>query len=308
MLKNLLIFIVALFHLHIHAKSMLVNPLNPLSDPNIINDFFKEVMDTIRTKPEKINEANEEGYTLLQQALINQTYIEDAASQEKHLNTTKQNILEINITIIKILLNKGADPNIPFVNKNSYKKETQHFLIKATEKSPEYRFPLHIIELLFEYNLNAEIRDPQGNTILMRLITLRHKWRKIPEYRRGFIQLIIKHTNNIDAQNKDKNTALHFTGKFNDLEAAKLLIEHRARLDIQNTQGETPEETAKSMAGSLPSYKSQHRWYWHFSFIDSINYKIIKLLQTAKEQLPLANGSSQKQEVNGHSCEGSFKP
>lgn len=282
MLKNLLIFIIALFHLHIHAKSMLVDSLTPLSDPNLINHFFNEVIDIIRNKSDNINEANEEGYTLLQQALINQIYIEEAVSQAKNLNTTKQNMLEINMTIIKILLNNGADSNIAFpVNKNSRnKKEPQHFLIKAAETFPDHHFPLHIIELLFEYGLNAEVRDPQDNTPLMKLITLPYYVRRTaPEYRRNLIQLILKHTDNIDAQNKNQDTALHLTSKFNDLETAKLLVEKGARLDIKNANGNTPEETAKFMAGSFPSHKSQRKWYWHFSFISPSMYRIIALLQ-----------------------------
>ena len=298
MSKNLLILIAVLFHLHIHAKSMLVDPLDPLSDPNLISLLFNEVIDTIRTRPDKINETNEEGYTLLQQALINQAYIENKVSEMDYTNGSEKSILDSNMTTIKVLLNNGADPNITFpVNKNSRnKKETQHFLIKAAETSPNNRFPLHIIELLFEYGLSEEVRDSQGYTALMKLIALRHVWRKIPEYRRELIQLVVKNTNNIDAQNKDKNTALHLTIKFSDLETARLLVEHGARLDIQNAEGNNPEETAKFMAGSLPSHKSQRRWYWHFSFFHKTSYKIIKLLQEAqrllkKERQPLVNGS-----------------
>ena len=292
MLKQLLILAITLFHLHIHAKSMLVDPLNPLSNQTLIRGFLNEAIHIIKEQPDTINDVNEDGYTLLQQALINQAHIENKISQMEHTNGSEQDMLNDSIMIIRVLLNNGADPNIPFPQS----RKKQHFLIKATTDSSQPRFPLHIIELLFVYGLDTEARDPKGNTALMNLIALSYVWKEMPEYRQQFIELFVRYTNNIDAQNNSKETALHRTTTFNDLQTADLLIQNGARLDIRNAQGDTPEETAKFMAGSMPSYKADRRWYWHFSFF-SKSHKMIKLLQEAKERSQsITNGSPHKED------------
>jgi len=296
MLKQFLIPAIILFQLHTHAKSMLVDPLHPLSNKTLIKDFLNEVLQTIKKQPDTINDTNEDGYTLLQQALINHAFMENSISQMQHINGPERDILNNNIVAIKVLLNNGANPNIPFppIQKSHSKEKPQHFLIRATEDSAHPRFPLHIVELLFAYGLDAEARDSKDNTALMRLISLSYAWRKVSEYRANFIQLIVRHTNDINAQNESKETALHQTSTFNDLQTARLLIQSGARLDIRNTQGDTPEEKAKFMAGPIPPYKANRRWYWHFSFSSQF-YKMIKLLQQAKTQLT-ANGSQNKEE------------
>ena len=289
MSKKSLILIFALFHLNAHAKSMLVNPLDPLSDTNLINEFFVEVVRITQEQPHKINDTNKDGYTLLQQALINNAHIEEKVDQLKHTNGVEQDILENSIMTIKVLLNNGADPNILFPEEKLQKKEKQHFLIKATQPYIQPYFPLHIIELLFEYHLNGQVRDPHGNSTLMRLIALLYFWKKTPEYRQQFIQLMLNHTSNIDDQNNNKETALHLTSKFNDLQTAPLLIQNGAQLNIKDAHGSTPEETAKFMAGLFPTSRSNLRWYWYIS-LSSTSFKMVKLLQEA-ERLQQENGS-----------------
>ena len=302
MLKILLPLTI-LFHFHIHAKSMLVDPSAPLSDPDLLEEFFKNTLQIIRESPHKINEINEEGYTLLHQALLNQAYIENALSHTKSPDTKNRDVFNSSVEIIRILLNKGADPNIPFPeNENASKTEDKapHFLFKVAAIKSIPLFPLHIIELLFEHGLNAEVRDERGNTPLMRLITLHYSWRKIPEYRRRLIHWVAEHTHNIDAQNKNKETAMHLAVLFKDIETARLLAKHGLKLNIQNNRGHTPEEVLTSMIGE-------------FSFFDRKWTKIIKFLREEKKKLQkshFANGSAasnRKKNSFVSYCERMFK-
>lgn len=285
MLKQILLTLI-LFNLHTYADSMLVNPHDPLSDRDLLDEFFDKVIQTVKEHPHRINEANEDGYTLLQLALINNSHIDDKISVMQNKNGTTQNTLEISRTIIKILLNNGADPNIPFPADNSQgnnKHQGQHFLIKATEPNVWPYFPLYIVNLLFEYGLDDQVRDANDNTALMRLVSSRYAWRKISKYRKDFIQIVVNHTSNFNTQNKKGDMVLHLTSHFNDLETARLIIENPVQLDIKNNQGKTPEETAKFMAGPFPSDQSNRRWGWHFS-LSSTSYLMVKLLQEETER------------------------
>ena len=317
MLKTFLALIVVLFHLQIHAQTMLVNPLEPASIPAFIEEFSKHTLQVVQESPHKINEINEDGYTLLQQALINQALMEQKVADEMNsTNGSENNILDSNMMNIKLLLDNGADPNIPFpttrIAPSAYTMvrewgNKEHFLLKAARDyrfsqrlirsrtgSPRLRvlqvplnflFPLHIIELLFDYDLSADITSPNGNTALMEAIATFHSWeRSKREYRSQLIQLILKHTNNIDAQNENGDTALHLASHLGDLQTIRLLIQKGANLSIRNVAGYTPEEKAKSMDSLSVFRKPQYKWYWHFSFLDRTSYKVIRLLQEAKEK------------------------
>ena len=289
MLKRTLALTCILFHLYAQAHSMMVDPVRPLSGVSIVQELLNEVLQTVKEQPHKINETNKDGYTLLQQALINNALIEDKISQLKDTNGTEHDILNNSRVTVKILLNNGADPNILFPGDHSQRtNKPQHFLIKAAQPNATPLFPLHIISLLFEHGLDAQIGDAKGNTALLRLIPLLHVWRKIPEYRAGFIRLTVYYTNNFNIQNNEGNTALHLTSRFNDLETARLILQNPVRLDIRNGYGQTPRQVSQFMSSALLPEGKDLRWYWAFSFT-SANYKMIKLLEEA-EKFQLANG------------------
>jgi len=310
MLKKLSILMIVLCSARIHAALMKGDPVLDLlyiHKDIPINDLFYKTYNTVRKHPEKINDINENGYTLLQQALINQERIEHRAFGTIDINkaATEKDLVNTSIETIKILLNNGADPNIPFPASNSKKESRQHFLIKATQ-SHGFNFPLHIIELLFKYGLDAQAKDSNNNTSLMRLISLLHVWKKQPEYRRKFIQIVIDHTSDLNTQNNKGNTALHLASHFDDLKTARLLTQYLARPDIKNAQGKTPRQTAQLSSGPFPPDSPNTPWYWYFSFA-STHYKIVKLLQKAEERLQLSKDARLSQpSPPASSCEKSF--
>ncbi len=301
MLKRLFALICILFNLYTHADLMMVDSHHPLADEDLVKDFFNKITQIIKEKTNNLNRIHENGYTYLNQALVNNAYVENKISQLEHINGIEQDILNYSIMTIKILLNNGADPNIPFPEDKIYKTE-QHFLIKATQLSARPRFPLHIIELLFEYGLDDQARDPKGNPTLMRLIALLHVWKEIPEYRKGFIQIVVNHTTDFNAQNKNGDMVLHSTSQFHDLDTAHLMLQNPVQLDIRNNQKQTPKQVAKLMAGIFPPDTLNLRWYWHFSFFNT-NYRMIKLLEETEQTLQLANETIQ----NGEQIQNSTK-
>lgn len=294
MYQKILLLAMTLFHLHVYAKSMLVNSYDPLSNRNIINGLFEEVVHITRKHPHKINKVNENGYTLLQSALINNYYIDAKISSMQYVSGIDQDMLETSIITIKMLLNNGADLNIPFPKEKFYEEGEQHFLIKATQPNTWPRFPLNIIELLFEHGLNDQARDIKGNTALMRLISLLNIWKKHSKYRMDFIRTLINHTSDFNAQNNQGDTVLHYTSKFNDLETARLIMQNPTQIDIKNSAGKTPLQISKLLAGVVPSYTSNLKWYWYFSF-SSKNYKMVKLLEKTEERLQPPNDSNSSQ-------------
>ncbi len=281
-----------------------MRPLN-LESSQDVKEFFDKAVLIVRESSDKINDINENGYTLLQQALINQAYVEEVFSQLENTNGSEEDILDTNLTTIKMLLNNGADPNILFpAEQGRFKKtEKRHLLIRATEGTALPHFPLHIIELLFKYGLNAQVRDLNGNTALMKLIPLLNFWRKmsLSEYREKFIQLLIDHTTDFNAQNNRGDMVLHLTSQYADLETARLLLRNPVRLDISNSQGYTPEQVLKK--STWPSEKSSAKWNWVFSLslFEQKVYKMLQLLEEAKNGLPANKdnllGSSNKREV-----------
>ena len=257
MLKRTLILTLILFNLGIYADDlMMVDSRNSLANEDLVQNFFHKITQIIKEETNNLNRIHDNGYTYLHQALINNAYIEDQISHLEHTNGREQDILDYSIITIKILLNNGANPNIPFPEDKIYKTE-QHFLIKATQPSARPRFPLHIIELLFEHGLDDQARDPNGNPALMRLVALLHVWKEMPEYRKGFIQMVVNHTTDFNAQNKNGNMVLHSTSQFNDLDTANLILQNPVQLDIRNKQGTTPK-------------KMQSPWQAHSPLIHSI--------------------------------------
>ncbi len=280
---------------------MKISPSSPLSDDeNTTQELLNKVFQTVKEQPHKVNEVNEDGYTLLQQALINNAHIEDKISQLDNINGAERDALNNSLVAVKILLNNRADPNIPFPGDDSQNAQNpQHFLVKATQSQTHILFPLHIISILFEHDLDVQAGDSAGNTALLRLISLLHVWKKIPAYREGFIKLAVRYANNFDTQNNEGNTALHLASRFNDLETARLILQNPVRLDIRNSQGRTPKQTAQLMSSAILPETIDLRWYWYFSF-SSANYKMIRLLETAERELQPAKRASLQKETLIH--------
>ena len=251
------------------------------------------------------NATDKKGYTLLHKAIVNH-----------HTEAARL-----------LVLDYGADVNVRFPKKDLY-AEADYFVIKMTTEEPPPLIeitetlalnppplrttkrpyvPLALVELLLQNGLDTSVTDQPinklstaGNNTLIRVIYLLHIWPR--DYRRQFIDLLIRYKINLNAQNKQKETALHATIHMEDLDTARILIRNNARLDLTNNEGMTPLQLAKHI--SNPDISSRSKWYWYFSFFDK-RYKFIKLLQEAEARAEIQNESAKKISSK-RSCKTSF--
>lgn len=222
------------------------------------------------------NSTDKTGHTLLQTAILNE-----------------------NTEAVRLILSYGADVNIDFptVRTNGKPSQSIPVLIKITDRA--FHIPLEMVELLLQNGLNTAVTDNKENTALIRVIYLLNQWSD-RSYRNEFIKFLIRYRVPINAQNHNRDTALHIASKMGDLKTVRVLTGVNARLDLTNNQGMTPVQLAKFMSGNIPPTKADLRWGWYFSFFGK-QYKIIRLLQEAEKQ----NGST-VQGNPGQSCRRPF--
>ena len=129
--------------------------------------------------------------------------------------------------IIKALLDKGADPNVP--GKNGYTP-----LMSAIDPD--------VVRWLVQHKADVNARTKSGLTALM--VGHQNVWPEPPE------KDIILLTNgaNPDLQENDGNTALHQAVRTGQTNIIAALLDYKANPNIQNNDGLTPLDIALSQA------------------------------------------------------------
>ncbi|MCK9417273.1 ankyrin repeat domain-containing protein [Candidatus Dojkabacteria bacterium] len=158
-------------------------------------------------------------------------------------------IIDNDIDNVKVILKTGINLNIKFPYKDdldhpnnmlSFKRHDNNitFLMLAAQ----FDF-ISIVKELLKYNIDLEIEDDFGSTVLNRTT---HKCSNLydPMIEKtlgsfNLFKLLIKAGAKINVQDGEKNTPLYNAADYNQLNMIKELIINGADLNIKNEQGNT---------------------------------------------------------------------
>ena len=167
-----------------------------LNNIRALNDHISSGID--------LNTINEDGSTPLHRAI------------EGDLNAERKTV---NLEIIRLLIDKGADVNVKDDNENTP-------LHLSTNKN--------IAELLISNGADVNAKDWSGETPLHRIISNE-------DLQLDIIKLLIEKGADVNAKDEDDSTPLHIAGDCSvDLKIIKLLISSGANADSKDCSGETP--------------------------------------------------------------------
>lgn len=144
------------------------------------------------------------------------------SSQSAHYNGDQCERLQ---DIVRLLLDRGA-------NVNAQDKDSATPLHLASS-----RFGLPIIPVLLAGGACANTRDSRGQTPLHRLLTNDNY---DEEDCLGAVRVLLKHDVDVNAEDEDHATALHFTFDHHKFKVAPVLLNYGANPNAQNNLGETP--------------------------------------------------------------------
>ena len=127
----------------------------------------------------------------------------------------------------KDLIEKGADPN-------AASKSGQAALHMAIEARNPY-----IVELLLSKGANANVLDPEGNTLIMRLSAVKYEksWQSTPAVK--ILKALIKGGGNPNALNNYGSSALNMAIKLDNGKIIDALIDSGADVDQRDKNGNT---------------------------------------------------------------------
>lgn len=120
-----------------------------------------------------------------------------------------------------------------------------------------------VVEEVLKHHPNIDARNQMGKTAIFAAAVHYISWDNHDCDYPAVIRILAKSGADLNAQDKDGNTAIHLT---NDLDSAKVLIELGAHIDILNNEGDTPlintgsGEVAKLLlqAGADPAIRNIH--------------------------------------------------
>lgn len=207
----------------------IIELLNFGADPNIINNSGISIL--MKILDEYINDPQDDSYTEVIKLLIER-------GANANYSTDKTCILEQAIMlnndsspiIVELLLKNGANPNLIYNNRT---------VLRHLIDQKDFIHKENIIRLLFQYGMNPDICDEDGDSIMMTAI----KRKEQPK----IIGLFLDNKINPNIVNKKGFTALTlaiYTMFFDEIYyydlLIKILIEYGLNTNIQNSSGETP--------------------------------------------------------------------
>ena len=135
------------------------------------------------------------------------------------------------VDIMRWLLDHGADPSAPTPSRNTP-------LFGAA-------FELHVeaAQVLLEHNADINSQNNEGETPLYCVLTAQRASKSEGDVV-DFVRRLLKHGADPNICNKDHSTPLHRASALGFLEAARLLISCRAKVDVKDKKGRTPFQLA----------------------------------------------------------------
>ncbi|BCS82822.1 putative ankyrin repeat protein [Cotonvirus japonicus] len=141
------------------------------------------------------------------------------------------------LEVINILLDFGADPN-PFFNNTTSKIFPSDLLDRNVIWIAYSHYKLNgtmdTINLLLRYGVNINIKNKQGNTILMQTIN-----DSVNDTNYELVSILIAYDSNFSISNSDNESVLHIAVKNNNIKILKLLIDSEVYINTRNDNGMT---------------------------------------------------------------------
>jgi ankyrin repeat protein len=133
--------------------------------------------------------------------------------------------------VIQLLLLKGADPNIAGPNNSLAIND-------AISKSGDKQESMKILELLIKHKANTKPDSKFESPVI----------RTIVHQRSDMLAVMLKNGADPNTIGKDSKSALHYAVENRDIESVRLLKDGGAKVDVKNSEGQTPLDYASAKA------------------------------------------------------------
>jgi Zn-finger nucleic acid-binding protein len=153
------------------------------------------------------------------------------------------------IEIAKLLLDRGADPNIYSQNSEKSRVTALH-LATQKERYAKRKKSYEFSKLLLESGANPNLFDENGNTPLHKLVEREEDF--LPEYSYNtneiikILDLFMKYRVNINLANHDGDTALHIAAREKTISVYDRMVAFGWNPEQLNKKGESAKELLKS--------------------------------------------------------------
>jgi ankyrin repeat protein len=160
------------------------------------------------------------------------------------------------LDVIKLLLAKGADPNLPYTKKIP-PRQAQGNITVPPGATPLYRAVRSIdmasVQALLEKGANPATPIKDGSTPLMAAAGLGAPRMDDEEVTDpgdrsdpvAMVKLLLEKGADVKAVNALGNTALHYAMQRGSAPMIQLLVDHGASDEVKNKRGQTPKEMAR---------------------------------------------------------------
>ena len=168
------------------------------------------------------------------------------------------------LDVARLLLEKGADPNAPYV-KTIPPRQAQGNINVAPGSTPLYRavraIDLNGVQLLVDGGANPSLAIKDGSTPLMAAAGLGAPRGGDEEVTEAgdrndpidVMKALIAKGGNVNAANDAGMTPLHYAAQRGSDRIVEFLVSQGARFDVKNKQGRTPSELARGKTAALMS-------------------------------------------------------
>lgn len=95
-----------------------------------------------------------------------------------------------------------------------------------------------VVQSILDAEFNLESKTKEGDTVLM--ILMKQCWRSVSYQTKQHVRALIAKGANIDAQDREGNTALHAVATDHGDDPVRFLLECKANPNIRNNRGQTP--------------------------------------------------------------------
>lgn len=209
---------------HNHIMEINLTQLTQCGD----SEFIKFILNSNNNGLKLLNKACQEGDVDTIDCLLDDVDINGMNEKEFPLRQAAMTTRKNGTTIVKLLLDKGA--NINLQNLNGWTA-----LIISGRNCNTFS-TIETVKLLLEYKADPNLQDKDGMSVLMMAARNSNSDSSIE-----VVKLLLEHRANINLQDNDGWSALMLACRYIDvcsnIETVKLLLEHGADINLQNKSG-----------------------------------------------------------------------